>query len=77
MGKALHGFADLIDNASYEILPAEEMPCGRTRVRAVVTDNVGRASEWTFVMVRTHGGGAALLAGACSPLSAHPTSVTA
>lgn len=51
MGKTLGTFADLIDSRSYEIFPAESMPDGRTRVRAVVEDNTGRKSDWTFVMV--------------------------
>ena len=55
-GKALTTFADLVDNHAYEIRPAELMPCGRTRVRVSVTNNVGGASEWTFIMVlRTFG----------------------
>lgn len=49
-------FADLVDSRSFEILPAEQMPCGRTRVRAVVVNNMGEPSEWTFIMVmRTFG----------------------
>ena len=51
MGKSLAAFSDLVNNRSYDILPAEKMSDGRTKVRAIVENLVGQKSEWTFIMV--------------------------
>lgn len=56
MGKAMNAFGDMVDCNSYEIMPAEIMPCTRTKVQVKVENKVGEKFEWTFIMVqRTFG----------------------
>eukprot|EP00798_Chlamydomonas_sp_ICE-L_P027619 gene27619-7256_t len=56
MGKSMNAFGEMVDCKSYEIKPAELMPCKRTRVEVVVENSVGVKFDFTFIMVlRTFG----------------------
>ena len=52
LGKCLVNFDAFVFNRKHEILDEISMKDGRTLVRVIVTDKVGSATFWAFVMVK-------------------------
>ena len=52
LGKCLVNFDAFVFNTKHEILDETLMNDGRTLVRVIVTDKVGRDSFWAFIMVK-------------------------
>ena len=52
LGKCLVNFDAFVFNTKHEILDEILMNDGRTLVRVIVTDKVGRDSFWAFIMVK-------------------------